>query len=115
MAMRLSLFSETELEHRAIEGFPISCPTLDLSASWDSASKNLLVYRPLSQAVSKIHQVGLPGAKAPEVLTATWKADGKYLCLKIPFPEYLYLIYGYRSVFGRWMDGWRGPARGTGK
>lgn len=73
---QLSLFSETEYEHRAPHGYPQTCPTLDLSATWDSEGRNVLVYRSPSQVVSKIHQVGPPGRKAPEAVTITWKPDG---------------------------------------
>lgn len=73
---QLSLSSETELENRASTGFPVTCPTLDLAATWDSVTKNVLLYRPPSQVVSKIHQLGPPGTKGPEALAITWKADG---------------------------------------
>jgi anaphase-promoting complex subunit 4 len=49
---------------------------LDLSATWDAVGKNLLIYRPPGQVVSKIHQVAPPGSKAPEALAVTWKPDG---------------------------------------
>lgn len=73
---QLSLFSETEFESRAPNGFPVSCPTLNLATTWDGDGRNLYIYRPPSQAVSKIHQVGPPGGKAPEAVTVTWKPDG---------------------------------------
>ncbi|KAK8915480.1 Anaphase-promoting complex subunit 4 [Metarhizium anisopliae] len=78
MAQRkqLSLYSETELESKAPVGFPSSCPTLDLSTTWDAADKNLFIYRPPCQAVSKIHQAGAPGTQLSEVVTVTWKPDG---------------------------------------
>lgn len=55
----------------------MSCPTLDLSVTWDSDDRNLLIYRPPDQTVSKIHQVAPPGHKAPEVQAVTWKPDGE--------------------------------------
>lgn len=73
----LQLLSEAEFESKAPNGFPVSCPTLDLSTTWDADEKDLLIYRPPNQAVSKIHQVGPPGSKAPDALAVTWKPDGK--------------------------------------
>ncbi|KIE00341.1 WD40/YVTN repeat-like-containing domain protein, partial [Metarhizium majus ARSEF 297] len=83
MAQRkqLSLYSETELESKAPVGFPSSCPTLDLSTTWDAADKNLFIYRPPCQAVSKIHQAGAPGTQSSEVVTVTWKPDGQFLAV----------------------------------
>lgn len=75
--IQLALFSETEYEDRVPNEYPVSCPTLDLSATWDVAGRNLLVYRPPSQVVSKIHQVGAPGEKAPEAQAVTWRSDGE--------------------------------------
>jgi anaphase-promoting complex subunit 4 len=72
----LSLLSETEFETRAPNGFPVSCPTLQLSTTWEASGKNLLIYRPPNQVVSKIHQVGPPGTKVPDAVAVTWKADG---------------------------------------
>lgn len=73
---QLALFSVTEFQDRAPDGYPVSCPTLDLSAIWDAADRNLLVYRPSGQVVSKIHQIGTPGQKAPDVQAVTWRSDG---------------------------------------
>ncbi|KPM46299.1 hypothetical protein AK830_g353 [Neonectria ditissima] len=78
---QLALFSETEYEDKAPNGYPVSCPTLDLSTTWDSAGKNLFVCRPPRQVVSKIHQVGAPGQKAPEAQAVTWKPDGQFLAV----------------------------------
>ncbi|QPC78782.1 hypothetical protein HYE68_009534 [Fusarium pseudograminearum] len=78
---QLSLFSVTELQDRAPDGYPVSCPTLDLSATWDAADRNLLVYRPPGQVVSKIHQVGPPGQKAPDAQAVTWRSDGQFLAV----------------------------------
>ncbi|KAH6890369.1 anaphase-promoting complex, cyclosome, subunit 4-domain-containing protein [Thelonectria olida] len=77
----LTLFSEIEYEEKVPKGYPASCPTLDLSATWDAAGKNLLIYRPPSQAVSKIHQVAAPGKKAPDAQAVTWKPDGQFLAV----------------------------------
>ena len=79
MAQRqqLSLFSETEFQQVAGGQFPVICPTLDLSATWEDGGKNLMIYRPPRQSVSKIHQLGTPGATAPEPLAVTWKPDGE--------------------------------------
>jgi anaphase-promoting complex subunit 4 len=77
----LSVYSETEFEQRCPNGFPVSCPTLDLTATWDNSSNNLLVYRPSGQLVSKIHQFGGPGAKAPEALCVRWRPDGQFLAI----------------------------------
>jgi anaphase-promoting complex subunit 4 len=64
--------------------FPIGCPTLDLAVTWDQDDRNLLVYRPPDQVVSKIHQVASPGDKAPEVCAVTWRPDGKHSpCISI--------------------------------
>lgn len=74
---QLSPYSETSFEHRAPDGFPVSCPTLDLCATWDAGSKNVFVHRPPEQIVSKIHQLAPPGGKVPEAQAVTWKADGE--------------------------------------
>ncbi|KAL6895150.1 anaphase-promoting complex, cyclosome, subunit 4 domain-containing protein [Trichoderma evansii] len=79
-AKELELLGETELLSKTPPGgrFPIGCPTLDLAATWDQDDRNLLVYRPLDQIVSKIHQVASPGEKAPEVCAVTWRPDGNH-------------------------------------
>ncbi|OAA58788.1 anaphase-promoting complex component Cut20/Apc4 [Cordyceps fumosorosea ARSEF 2679] len=77
----LRLLSEAEFEFKAPTGFPVSCPTLDLSATWDGSDKNLFIYRPPNQAVSKIHQLGPLGSKAPDALAVTWKPDGQFLAV----------------------------------
>lgn len=77
MAQELSLYSEIEFDNRNPDGLPVICPTLDLAATWDAASRNVLVCRPPGQAVSKIHQSGAPGSKALDALAVTWKPDGK--------------------------------------
>lgn len=74
---QLSLLSETEFEHRVPDGLPVGCPTLDLSATWESGGKNVFIHRPPGQTVSKIHQLPPPGGRAPEAVAVTWKADGK--------------------------------------
>ncbi|VTT76650.1 unnamed protein product [Fusarium fujikuroi] len=83
MAQRnqLAPFSATEYQDRAPDGYPVSCPTLDLSATWDPVDKNILVYRPPGQVVSKIHQVGAPGQKAPDAQAVTWRSDGQFLAV----------------------------------
>lgn len=73
---QLVLFSATEYQDRVSDGYPVSCPTLDLSVTWDKTDKNILVYRPPGQVVSKIHQVGAPGEKAPDAQAVTWRSDG---------------------------------------
>lgn len=82
MALELSIFSETEFEHRAPDDFPVTCPTLDLTATWEATARNVLICRPPGQAVSKIHQLGPPGSKALDALAVTWKPDGQFLQLK---------------------------------
>ncbi|RGP80801.1 anaphase-promoting complex subunit 4 [Fusarium longipes] len=77
----LALFSVTEFQERAPDGYPVSCPTLDLYASWDATDRNLLAYRPPGQVVSKIHQVGPPGQKAPDAQAVTWRSDGQFLAV----------------------------------
>ncbi|EGX89143.1 anaphase-promoting complex component Cut20/Apc4 [Cordyceps militaris CM01] len=77
----LRLLSEAEFEFKAPNGFPVSCPTLDLSTTWDDGEKNLFIYRPPNQAVSKIHQRAPPGTTAPDALAATWKPDGQFLAV----------------------------------
>jgi anaphase-promoting complex subunit 4 len=81
MAIELELLSETELQSKAPAGrrFPVGCPTLDLAATWDQDDKNLLVYRPPGQIVSKIHQAAAPGEAAPEVCSVSWRPDGKQM------------------------------------
>ncbi|KAL7811159.1 anaphase-promoting complex, cyclosome, subunit 4 domain-containing protein [Trichoderma gracile] len=83
MAIELELLSETELQSKAPAGrrFPAGCPTLDLAATWDQDDKNLLVYRPPGQVVSKIHQAAAPGDAAPEVCSVSWRPDGQFLAL----------------------------------
>ncbi|RFU75006.1 anaphase-promoting complex component cut20 apc4 [Trichoderma arundinaceum] len=73
----LELLGETELEAKTPAGgrFPVGCPTLDLAATWDQEDRNLLVYRPPNQIVSKIHQAASPGERAPEFLSLGW-SDG---------------------------------------
>ncbi|KAG6002992.1 hypothetical protein E4U21_002467 [Claviceps maximensis] len=78
---RLVLYSETVFESKAPSIFPLSCPSLDLSTTWDAAGRNLFIYRPPAQAVSRIHQVAAPGCKAPEVVAVTWKPDGQFLAV----------------------------------
>lgn len=91
-AKELELLGETELQSKTPPGgrFPISCPTLDLAATWDQDDRNLLVYRPPGQIVSKIHQVASPGEKVPEVCAVTWRPDGKYalicICILLYMP-----------------------------
>ncbi|TQV92594.1 anaphase-promoting complex component Cut20/Apc4 [Cordyceps javanica] len=77
----LRLLSEAEFDFKAPNGFPVSCPTLDLSTSWEAGDKILFIYRPPNQAVSKIHQLGPPSTKAPDALTVTWKPDGQFLAV----------------------------------
>ncbi|KAG5928116.1 hypothetical protein E4U42_001226 [Claviceps africana] len=77
----LVLYSETVFESKAPSNFPKSCPSLDLSTTWDAAGRNLFIYRPPAQVVSKIHQVAAPGSKAPEVVAVTWKPDGQFLAV----------------------------------
>ncbi|EHK18259.1 uncharacterized protein TRIVIDRAFT_47402 [Trichoderma virens Gv29-8] len=81
--LELELLGETELQTKAPAGrrFPVGCPTLDLAATWDQDDRNLLVYRPPDQIVSKIHQVAAPGEEAPEVRAVTWRPDGQFLSL----------------------------------
>ncbi|KAH0443344.1 anaphase-promoting complex component cut20 apc4 [Colletotrichum camelliae] len=79
--MQLRPFSETRFDHRVIDGFPLSNPTVDLSVSWDSSGKNLLIYRPKDQVVSKIHQFAKPGETAPEPQAVRWKPDGQFLAV----------------------------------
>ncbi len=73
----LELLSETRFDDRVPEGFPATCPSAELSATWDLSIKNLLIYRPLSQVVSKIHQSSKRRDDAPEPQAATWKSDGE--------------------------------------
>lgn len=83
LELELELLGETELQTKTPAGrrFPVGCPTLDLAATWDQDDRNLLVYRPPDQVVSKIHQVAAPGEAAPEVRAVTWRPDGQFLCL----------------------------------
>ncbi|KAI5459994.1 anaphase-promoting complex, cyclosome, subunit 4-domain-containing protein [Mariannaea sp. PMI_226] len=78
---QLALYSQTEYEGTVPKGYPVSCPTLDLSVTWDSTSRNLFIYRPPAQAVSKIHQIATPGQKAPDAQAVTWKPDGQFLAV----------------------------------
>ncbi|PHH84072.1 hypothetical protein CDD83_2534 [Cordyceps sp. RAO-2017] len=80
-ARQLSLSSEIEFEFRAPDGFPVGCPTLDVVATWDSGGRNLFIYRPPGQAISKIHQAGAPGQGALEAVAVTWKPDGQFLAV----------------------------------
>jgi hypothetical protein len=83
----LELLSETKFDHRVSEGFPATCPTVDLSATWDSAANDLLIYRPVSQIVSKIHQATRRGEDAPEPQAVTWKPDGTISPTRLPHPS----------------------------
>ncbi|KJZ76009.1 hypothetical protein HIM_04465 [Hirsutella minnesotensis 3608] len=78
---QLSLLSENKLKSRAPDGFPVSCPTLDIAATWDSSNRDLLICRPRGEIVSKIHQLGAPGTTAPEAVAVTWKPDGQFLAV----------------------------------
>ncbi|KEY69430.1 hypothetical protein S7711_05744 [Stachybotrys chartarum IBT 7711] len=106
-ARDLALHSETEFEQKALGGFPVSCPTLDLSATWEQESKTLYVQRPPGQLVSKIHQYGRPGGKAPEALTVRWKPDGVFdlrRCLALHFLLANVFLAGQFLAVG-WSDG----------
>ncbi|GJC86577.1 anaphase-promoting complex subunit 4 [Colletotrichum liriopes] len=77
----LRSYSETKFDHRVVDGFPCSNPTVDLSVSWDAVGKNLLIYRPREQVVSKIHQFAKPGQQAPQPQAVRWKPDGQFLAV----------------------------------
>ncbi|KAG7116603.1 Anaphase-promoting complex subunit 4 like protein [Verticillium longisporum] len=77
----LRLISETKFDHRVPDGLPKSNPAVDLSVTWDAAARNLLIYRPRDQVVSKIHQYSRPGTTAPEPLALKWKPDGQFLAV----------------------------------
>ncbi|KAF4123247.1 anaphase-promoting complex subunit 4 [Geosmithia morbida] len=78
MTRQLTFLSETEFDSKVPDGFPVSCPTLDLSATRESGRKNVLILRPPSQTVSRIHQLG---SKAPEPLAVAWKTDDQFLAV----------------------------------
>ncbi|KAK2000619.1 anaphase-promoting complex component Cut20/Apc4 [Colletotrichum falcatum] len=78
---QLRSYSETKFEHRVADGFPCSNPTVDLSVSWDATGKNLLIYRPKDQVVSKIHQFAKPGQQTPQPQAVRWKPDGQFLAV----------------------------------
>lgn len=77
--MQLRSYSETRFDHRVADGYPFSNPTVDLSVSWDASGKNLLIYRPREQVVSKIHQFAKTGQQAPEPQAVRWKPDGEFM------------------------------------
>ncbi|KAJ0167617.1 Anaphase-promoting complex subunit 4 [Colletotrichum tanaceti] len=79
--MQLRAYSETRFDHRVADGFPFCNPTVDLSVSWDASGKNLLIYRPSEQVVSKIHQFAKTGQQAPEPQAVRWKPDGQFLAV----------------------------------
>ncbi|TID02836.1 Anaphase-promoting complex subunit 4 [Colletotrichum higginsianum] len=79
--MQLRSYSETRFDHRVADGYPFSNPTVDLSVSWDASGKNLLIYRPREQVVSKIHQFAKTGQQAPEPQAVRWKPDGQFLAV----------------------------------
>ncbi|KXH66934.1 anaphase-promoting complex component Cut20/Apc4 [Colletotrichum salicis] len=79
--IQLRHYSDTKFDHRVVEGFPCSNPTVDLSVSWDAQGKNLLIYRPREHVVSKIHQFAKPGQQAPEPQAVRWKPDGQFLAV----------------------------------
>ncbi|CAI6082187.1 unnamed protein product [Clonostachys chloroleuca] len=81
MSRTLSLLSEVEFKHRVSDGYPVTCPTLDLSTTWDNSGKNVYIIRPPGQIVSKIHQAGRLGVKPPEAVSTAWKADGQFLAI----------------------------------
>ncbi|KAK1971203.1 anaphase-promoting complex component Cut20/Apc4 [Colletotrichum sublineola] len=83
MAKIISLrsYSETRFDHRVTDGFPCSNPAVDLSVSWDATGKNLLIYRPREQVVSKIHQFAKPGQQTPQPQAVRWKPDGQFLAV----------------------------------
>ncbi|KYK55848.1 hypothetical protein DCS_07813 [Drechmeria coniospora] len=84
---QLTLLSETEFDSKAPNGFPASCPKLDLATVWDTGGRNLLIYRPPNQVISKIHHVGAPGKPAPEAVAVTWKPDGSWHPFGTPKPN----------------------------
>lgn len=108
MATTIPLLSEVDFDHRATDGFPVTCPTLDLTAIWESGGKNLLITRPPGQIVSKIHQVGQAGEKAPDVLAVRWKPDGTQSpprpILPLDAPSRLTVHIGQFLAVG-WSDG----------
>ena len=112
MAQTLALHSESEFDHRAPEGYPVSCPTLDLCATCDAVGKNIYIHRPPSQVVSKIHQLGPPGTKAPEALAVTWNAHGTFVLVRLIGPAMLRLC---RSVPRRGLERWHCSPHGVGE
>ncbi|EFQ28492.1 anaphase-promoting complex component Cut20/Apc4 [Colletotrichum graminicola] len=78
---QLRSYSETRFDHRVADGFPCSNPTVDLSVSWDATGKNLLIYRPREQVVSKIHQFAKPGQQTLQPQAVRWKPDGQFLAV----------------------------------
>jgi len=83
---RLVLFSETKFDHRVRDQFPATCPTVDLTATWDATGKNLLICRPRDQIVLRIHQTAPPGTTAPEPQAVRWKPNGMLPAISPPLP-----------------------------
>lgn len=102
MATTIPLLSEVDFDHRSPDGFPVTCPTLDLTVTWENGGKNLLIIRPPGQIVSKVHQLGQPGEKAPDVLAVKWKQDG--MPHITPRFSRLQTDSNLRAIPGRWME-----------
>lgn len=71
----LAHFSETKFERAAPPGLPVSSPTVDLSATWDSGAGAVLVCRPGDEVVSRIQAGGRRGDV--RVTAVRWKPDGR--------------------------------------
>ncbi|KKA30088.1 hypothetical protein TD95_004569 [Thielaviopsis punctulata] len=75
---KLRLYSSTSYESPAPDGYPSSCPTLDISATLNSSCQNVIVFRPNGEQVGRIQQ----SARSSSVVTATrWKPNGQFIAV----------------------------------
>ena len=79
MAKLLEVLNETRFSHRVPAGYPVTCPTLELTATWDATTSSLLIYRPSDQIVSRLHQNGRRGADPLQAEALSWRPDGGWL------------------------------------
>lgn len=102
--LQLVPLSQLELQAKAPHGFPVSCPTLDLAASWDPEASLLVVCRPPGQVVSKIQQPAAAATAPPQVVAITWKPDGACLPFAFLLLALTHSLFIFRTISSGGMD-----------